>query len=89
MRTFSLVISSPDGTVFDGEAVFMSLRGAGGDLAVMAGHTPFVTSIKPSIVKIEDAEGKQTFGKVEGGLLTVGVEKVTLLSGSFQFNKEE
>ena len=43
MKSFRLTISSPDGNCFDGDAVFLSLRGSEGDLAVMAGHIPFIS----------------------------------------------
>ena len=46
MKTFRLIIASPDGNIFDSEAVNLSLRGAEGDLAIMANHAPFVTSVK-------------------------------------------
>ena len=45
MKTFKLIISSPEGNVFDGEATMLSLRGIEGELAVMAGHVPFITVI--------------------------------------------
>ena len=45
MKTFHLTISSPDGNVFDGEIYKLDLRGVEGELAIMAGHVPFVTSI--------------------------------------------
>ena len=47
MKTFPLKISSPEGDLFNGEAVMFSARGTEGELAVMAGHIPFVTSVKP------------------------------------------
>ena len=52
MKEFRLVISSPDGTIFDRDITNISLRGANGDLAVMAGHIPFITSVKPGECKI-------------------------------------
>ena len=45
MKTFPLTISSPDGDLFRGEAEMLILRGTEGDLAVMAGHIPFVTAV--------------------------------------------
>ena len=60
MKQFTLVISSPDGEIFRGDVYGISLRGAGGDLAVLAGHTG-------------------------GGMLTVGTDKVTLLTGDFEW----
>ena len=85
MNTFSLVISTPDGHVWQGEAVMLTVRGAEGELAVMAGHIPFVTTVKPCDCKIELPDGEEKIGHTEGGLLTVSRESVTLLSGSFHW----
>lgn len=82
MRTFLLSISSPDGNLFTGEAVMMTLRGIEGELAVMAGHVPFITSVKPCDVKLLLPDGTERVGHSDGGLLTVAAEGVTLL-GSF------
>ena len=86
MNTYNLIISTPDGTVFSDEAVFLSLRGANGDLAIMAGHIPFITAVNPCECKLELPDGTERKGKTDGGLLTVDAEKVTLLSGSFTWN---
>ena len=45
MNTFKLTVASPDGNKFSGEIVKLDVRGTEGELAVMAGHIPFVTSI--------------------------------------------
>ena len=45
MSTYPLLISSPDGDLFRGEAEMLILRGTEGDLAIMAGHVPFVTGV--------------------------------------------
>jgi F-type H+-transporting ATPase subunit epsilon len=81
MRTFPLKISSPEGDLFCGDAVKLSVRGTEGDLAVMAGHIPFITVIKPCTYKITMADGKEKTGHTEGGILTVSKEKTTYLSG--------
>ena len=46
MNTFRLTIATPDGAAFDGEADMLSVRGVMGDLAIMAGHAPFVTAVR-------------------------------------------
>lgn len=86
MNTYRLIISAPEGTVFDGKAVFLSVRGANGDLAVMAGHVPFITSVKPCACKVEFEDGTEKTGSIDGGLLTVDSDKVTLLAGSFKWD---
>lgn len=85
MRTFLLKISSPDGDLFCGEAVKLSVRGTEGDLAVMAGHVPFVSYVKPCDCKIELEDGSEKIGHTQGGVLTVGKEKVILLSGELSW----
>ena len=85
MNTFHLVISTPDGNLFDGEAAILSLRGAEGDLAIMAGHIPFITSVQPGPCKVTLEDGSVREGATEGGLLTVSAESTILLSGSFHW----
>lgn len=85
MSTFKLVVSSPDGDIFKGEAAMLTLRGADGDLAVLKGHIPFITSVQPCDCKIELKDGTQKIGHTEGGLLTVSDEQTTLLSGTFRW----
>ena len=87
MKTFPLVISSPDGDIFKGDAYVLSLRGSEGNLAIMAGHVPFVTAVKAGNVKIE-LEDEDKLGKTDGGILNVSESTVTLLSGSFTWIEE-
>ena len=84
MNTFDLIISSPDGELFNGKAVCLSIRGADGDLAVLAGHIPFITTVKPCDCKLLFDDGEEKLAHTEGGLLSVAENKVTLLSGSFE-----
>lgn len=87
MKTFLLTVTSPDGNTFEGDVVKLDVRGAEGDLAVMAGHIPFVTSIVKHPCAIHFEDGSIKTATADGGLLTVGTESVTLLSGSFKFDE--
>lgn len=87
MNTFKLTVASPDGNKFCGDVVKLDVRGVEGELAVMAGHVPFVTSIVNCPVTIELEDGSKKTATSDGGLLTVGKDEVTLLSGSFEFNE--
>ena len=82
MKTFKFVISTPDGNLFEGDIIKISLRGAEGDLAVMANHIPFVTSVKPCECRMELEDGTIKPFNVERGLLSVTPDSVTLMSGS-------
>lgn len=85
MNTFLLTVSSPDGNRFEGQAVSLSVRGSEGSLAVMAGHVPFVTAVKPCDCVIVLPDGSEKIGHTDGGILTVSTTGVTLLSGSFHW----
>ena len=85
MKTYQLTISSPDGCLYTGQVERITLRGAEGDLAVMAGHVPFITSVQPGDCLVHMEDGTIKNGKTEGGLLTVTHDAVTLLTASFQW----
>lgn len=85
MNPFHLVISTPDGNLLDEDVTVLSLRGAEGDLAIMAGHIPFVTSVQPGKCCVTLVDGSEKEGYTEGGLLTVSAESTILLSGSFHW----
>jgi F-type H+-transporting ATPase subunit epsilon len=87
VKTFPLIISSPDGDLFRGDAEMLILRGADGDLAILAGHIPFVTAVVKSNCVVETAEGERKEGIIEEGLLTVDAEKVTVLTSGVEWLK--
>ena len=86
MSTFPLLISSPDGDLFRGDAEMLILRGTEGDLAVMAGHIPFVTAVVRGRCVILIAEGGRKEGTIEEGLLTVDKDRVTVLTSALDLN---
>ena len=85
MNGFRLTVASPNGNIFDEEVVMLSVRGTEGELAIMAGHVPFVTSVKsaPCKIWIDDDTAKEA--SLDGGLLTVDKSGATLIAGSFKF----
>ena len=85
MNTFMLNITSPEGKMFSDEVMMLTARGVEGDLAILAGHIPFVTTLKPCECKIILADDSEKTGETDGGILTVSSEQVTLLSGSFKW----
>lgn len=85
MNTFPLTVSSPDGDLFKGDVIFLSLRGSEGDLAILAGHTPFITAVNEGECKIILPDDSERLALCEGGLLTVSAEAVTLLSSGFKW----
>jgi len=74
VKSFPLIISSPDGDLFRGDAEMLILRGTEGDLAIMAGHVPFVTAVVKGSCVVVTAEEERKEGVIEEGLLTVDAE---------------
>lgn len=86
MNTYKLVVSTPDGSVFDDEATTLIIRGTEGELAVMAGHIPFVTAVKPCECKLILPNNQEKTATIGGGILTVQAGKTTLLCSDFKWN---
>ena len=85
MKTYPLTVSSPDGNLFKGEVEQIILRGSEGDLAIMAGHIPFMTAVMPGACRIFLEDGTEKNAHTDGGLLSVASDSVTLLSESFRW----
>ncbi len=79
--SFPLIISSPDGDLYRGDAEELILRGTEGELAVLTGHVPFVTAVKKGHCVVVDSRGRRE-GLIEAGLLTVDRKKTTVLTSA-------
>ncbi|MBQ2730289.1 MAG: F0F1 ATP synthase subunit epsilon [Clostridia bacterium] len=85
MNTFHLVVSSPDGDIYNGECVKLDVRGTEGELAIMAGHSPFVTAVVKCNAAVWVDEDTKMEASTEGGLLSCAKDRVTFISGTFKF----
>jgi F-type H+-transporting ATPase subunit epsilon len=74
---FELV--SPEKLVFSGEVDQVDVPGAEGDFGVLAGHAPFVTTLRPGILTVHGAGGAQKI-VVLGGFAEVSGEGLTVLA---------
>ena len=74
---FELV--SPEKLVFSGEVDQVDVPGAEGDFGVLAGHAPFVTTLRPGILTVHGAEAAQRI-VVLGGFAEVSAQGLTVLA---------
>lgn len=79
MKTFDLKIVSHNGTIFDGKAARVIVRGEYGDLAVLSDHTPFLARTKSGDVKITSANGDIKTLAIDGSVLAVKDKKAVLI----------
>ena len=74
---FELV--SPEKLVFSGEVEQVDVPGAEGDFGVLAGHAPFVTTLRPGILTVHGTGGAQQI-VVLGGFAEVSADGLTVLA---------
>jgi F-type H+-transporting ATPase subunit epsilon len=74
---FSLV--SPERELFAGEVDQVDAPGSEGDFGVLAGHAPFMTTLKEGRVKAYDGDVTLVFD-VRGGFADVTAEGLTILA---------
>ncbi len=84
MNTFPLQIVTPDGSFFDSQAAMIRLRTIEGDVAVMAGHLPYVTAIGIGECRVQLPDGSDRYAACCGGLLSVG-DAVRVVAGTFEW----
>jgi F-type H+-transporting ATPase subunit epsilon len=75
--SFSLV--SPERELFSGEVDQVDAPGSEGDFGVLAGHAPFMTTLKEGRVKAYD-EGDTLVFEVRGGFADVNAEGLIILA---------
>ncbi len=74
---FSLV--SPERELFSGLVDQVDAPGSEGDFGVLAGHAPFMTTLKEGPVRVH-ADGRITVYEVRGGFADVTPEGLTILA---------
>ncbi|MFN7834758.1 MAG: F0F1 ATP synthase subunit epsilon [Burkholderiaceae bacterium] len=80
MSTLQVDVVSAEQSIFEGLAEFVSLPGEMGELGIYPKHTPLITRIRPGSVRIRLANGKEELVFVQGGVLEVQPDRVTVLA---------
>jgi F-type H+-transporting ATPase subunit epsilon len=78
-NTFHFDLVSPEKIAFSGEVEQVDVPGVEGDFGVLAGHAPFVASIRPGILNVT-VNGKHEKVIVLGGLAEVSSKGLTILA---------
>lgn len=85
MATFKFELVSPERILFSGDVVSVIVPSTEGEMTVLAGHAPLVATVKAGIVFVQttDSNGKEFF--VNGGLVEVNQETMTILAEQGKF----
>jgi F-type H+-transporting ATPase subunit epsilon len=76
---FRFELVSPEQVLFSGEATQVVVPGAEGDFAVLAGHAPFISTLRPGVLEIT-LEGGNRRVLVKGGFAEAEPDRLTVLA---------
>jgi F-type H+-transporting ATPase subunit epsilon len=79
MATFHFDLVSPEKIAFSGEVDQVDVPGQEGDFGVLAGHAPFVASLRPGILTVTSGGSQQKI-IVLGGLAEISEKGLTVLA---------
>ena len=78
-KSFIMEIITPLGLTFKSDVTHVMLPGVEGYFGILAGHEPFITSLKTGKVKVDLSSGEIKYFAVTGGLVEVLPNKVSVL----------
>jgi F-type H+-transporting ATPase subunit epsilon len=79
MAELHLEFVSPESVLFSGDVDQVDLPGAEGDMGILAGHAPLVTTLRPGVVTIFRGGAREAV-VVTGGFAEVGPAGLTVLA---------
>lgn len=79
MASFHFDLVSPEKLVFSGEVEQVDVPGAEGEFGVLAGHAPYMATLKPGVLIIHVGTERRRI-VVSGGFAEVGPESLTVLA---------
>ncbi len=81
MATFQFDFVGPERTLYSGQVEAVQIPGAEGDMTVLPGHAPVLTSLRVGVIVVNEhgqGSGKRIY--VQGGFADIGPEAVTVLA---------
>jgi len=79
MDTLKLEILTPNGLIFDGEAISVTLPGEEGEFGVLANHASLSTLLEAGVIDIEKEDKSVESILINWGVVNVDEEKVIVL----------
>ncbi len=79
-QTIHLDIVSAEKSIFSGIAEMVVATGILGEIGVVPGHAPLITSLKPGEVRVTKQGGSEEVYYISGGMLEVQPHCVTVLA---------
>ena len=78
--TVNLDVVSAEESLFSGSIKSLQITGSEGELGIMPGHAPLLTSLKPGMARIVKHNDEEEIIYLSGGMLEVQPNHVTVLA---------
>jgi F-type H+-transporting ATPase subunit epsilon len=70
---FAVEVLTPEGEVFSGEVRQVSTRTAGGEIGILANHTPVLAALRPAELRLYEGDGEpRRYAQAHGWLQVFG-----------------
>lgn len=79
-QTFTLMVLTPEQTVFEGAVEYVEVPGSEGYLGVLANHAALVTGMTAGRLTVRKADGVTETFAVDGGFFEVSGNRATVLA---------
>lgn len=79
-RTIAVEIVDADNTIYSGEGTLVSATATMGEIGIMHGHTPLLSSLKPGHVTIHNDNAEDEVIFITGGFIEVQPSHITILA---------
>ncbi len=79
MGTFKLEILTPNGVIYDGDALGVVLPGEEGEFGVLAGHASLTTLLEAGVIDVEKEDKSVESIVINWGVAQVDEDKVVVL----------
>ncbi|PKG84893.1 F0F1 ATP synthase subunit epsilon [Colwellia sp. 75C3] len=80
LLTVNLNVVSAEESLFSGSIKSLQITGSEGELGIMPGHAPLLTSLKPGMALITKDDGTEEVIYLSGGMLEVQPNNVIVLA---------
>lgn len=80
LLTVHLNVVSAEESLFSGSIKSLQITGSEGELGILPGHAPLLTSLKPGMALITTQDGNEEVIYLSGGMLEVQPNNVTVLA---------
>ncbi|MGE4531169.1 MAG: ATP synthase F1 subunit epsilon [Acidithiobacillus sp.] len=81
-RSFRLNVVDVHGEVYSGTVQFVAVPAEMGEIGILPGHAPLLTSLRAGELRINQDDGQKQILFLEGGLLEIQPEVVTILANA-------